>query len=70
MPTMEFPYDGTRSLFDMCLDIEAVSNVRVMSAAVYSGVACIYYITSDYDIERETQAIEDFNWNDYPDFRD
>ena len=70
MPTSEFPYDGTCNLFDMCIAIEAVAKIRIMSAAVFGDVAKIYYITGDYDIDRKTQAVDDFPWEDYPDFRE
>jgi hypothetical protein len=67
---MDFPYDGTQNLFDMCLAIEAASNVRIMSAAVFGGIATVYYITGDFSEVPQTQAVIDFPWHDYPDFRD
>lgn len=48
MPCMTI-YLGERGLFDVCLDLEAVSNIRVMSASVDgNGFADVYYIEDEY----------------------
>lgn len=70
MPTMNFPYDGSQNLFDMCIAIEAVSSVRIISASVEGGIATVYYITGSFDDIVQTRAVDDFPWHDYPDFRD